>query len=114
GIERHGAAIAPAPDPDPAAIELGKLLQQLFQRRQLIFQLDRPKLALDRGLELAIASRRAAVVYRKDRKPSPREQLMKQAPRPVPVILDCLRCRSSVHIVNDWKFIAAGGSRRKQ
>src|SRR5579863_1163464 len=77
-VERHGCAIAPAPDANAGAIELRILREKLIECGELIFQFDPTELMADGSHKFAVARWRATIIDSEDRESALRHKLMEQ------------------------------------
>ena len=98
GIERHETAVAPSPPADPVAVKLGKLLERLIERGELVFEFKFTEVVTQRCGELLAARTHAAIVDLKYRDAIAREQLMEQERCPTPAVAHRLAVRTSVRI----------------
>ena len=113
GINRHRAAVRPAPNRHAVPIQLRILRKKLIQRGELILQFDRAKLMPDRSLELTIAPRRPAVVDGKDGETFSDQNLIEEFARAAPALKHHLPGRATVY-VHDQRDLATGRRVRRQ
>ena len=65
GVQRHVAAVAPAVDADPVAVDVVEPLEELGAH-ELVADFRAPHAAIDRRIKLDAAETRTAIVERKD------------------------------------------------